>query len=102
MTSEATQVGSGPVQGGIVVGGAGSAPPKAAPAWAVRQAELTGAAIDVVTTWAYPMYLGVGVVWPNDFDPQAIARGLVEASIAEVVGADSHVVIHTPLRGDMA
>jgi len=42
----------------IVVGVDGSKPSKAALAWAVRQAELTGASVDAVIAWHYPIAFG--------------------------------------------
>jgi nucleotide-binding universal stress UspA family protein len=44
-----------------VVGVDGSAPSKAALAWAIRQAELTGASVDAVTTWEFPYAYGYPV-----------------------------------------
>lgn len=46
--------------GRIVVGVDGSAASKAALAWAVRQAALTGAVVDAVCAWQLPMAYGYG------------------------------------------
>jgi nucleotide-binding universal stress UspA family protein len=42
----------------IVVGVDGSVPSKSALAWAVRQARLTGAAVEAVTAWEFPSTYG--------------------------------------------
>jgi nucleotide-binding universal stress UspA family protein len=59
----------------IVVGVDGSPSSKAALAWAVRQAECTGATIEAVTAWHYPVVLG------TPFGP---ANVLPETDFAEV------------------
>ncbi|GLW73420.1 universal stress protein [Kitasatospora phosalacinea] len=64
----------------IVAGVDGSPSSRAALAWAVRQAELTGAAVDAVTAWQYP----AGYGWPapvlQSFDFAAAAgQALAEA-----------------------
>ena len=53
----------------IVVGVDGSDSSKSALRWAAAQAELTGADIEVVTTWEYPPTLGWSPPYPSDFDP---------------------------------
>ena len=42
----------------VVVGVDGSGSSKSALAWAVRQAELTGATVEAVTAWHFPAMLG--------------------------------------------
>ena len=42
----------------IVVGVDGSAPSKAALAWAARQARLTGATVEAIIAWEYPATYG--------------------------------------------
>jgi nucleotide-binding universal stress UspA family protein len=42
----------------IVVGVDGSVPSKAALAWAIRQARLTGAEVEAVTAWHFPIAFG--------------------------------------------
>ena len=45
----------------IVVGVDGSVPSKAALAWAVKQARLTGAAVEAVIAWEFPATYGYPV-----------------------------------------
>ena len=61
----------------------GSAASLGALAWAAAQAELTGATLEVVTTWDWPASLGWAVPIPDNFDPgEDAARGLDEALTA--------------------
>lgn len=63
----------------IVVGVDGSPPSVAALRWAAEQAELTGAAVEVITTWEFPTSYGWVPAFPPDFDPAAdTARQLAE------------------------
>jgi nucleotide-binding universal stress UspA family protein len=67
----------------IVVGVDGSAPSVEALRWAVRQAELTHAAVEAVIAWEYPQFYGYGWAPDNEeFDPEAIAR----TTLAETIG----------------
>jgi nucleotide-binding universal stress UspA family protein len=73
----------------IVAGVDGSVPSKAALAWAIRQARLTGAVVDAVIAWQLP--LAFRTLWPptlsTDFSELA-ARVLTDA-IADVSGPGS-------------
>jgi nucleotide-binding universal stress UspA family protein len=60
----------------IVVGVDGSPSSKAALFWALRQAELTGASVDAVIAWHYPI-VGAGI-------PFAPAAAMVDADFAEI------------------
>jgi len=77
----------------IVAGVDGSASSKAALAWAVRQAGLTGATVDAVTAWDFP------VVFPAPWPPQMggdwkeLARRVVTEAVDEVSGSASQVEI---------
>lgn len=63
----------------IVVGVDGSEPSLAALHWAVRQAKLTGAAVDAVTAWSYPAGYGMAPVL-DEYDFQDGAKqGLADA-----------------------
>ena len=69
----------------IVVGVDGSAPSRAALAWAVGQAKLTGAEVEAVTAWEFPTTYGypmtpLGVSWDD------LAQQTAGAAIAEVTG----------------
>jgi len=64
----------------IVIGIDGSACSIAALNWAARQAELTGAVLELVTTWRWPNTYGVQVVVPSDYDPGASVSPMPSAS----------------------
>jgi nucleotide-binding universal stress UspA family protein len=68
----------------IVVGVDGSAPSKAALAWAVRQARLTGAVIDAVAAWDFP--LAFPTPWPPSLgaDFQGMARQVLDEAVADI------------------
>ncbi|GLW57457.1 universal stress protein [Kitasatospora phosalacinea] len=92
----------------IVAGVDGSPSARTALAWAVRQAELTGAAVDAVTAWQYP----AGYGWPapvlQSFDFAAAAgQALAEAVEAvatrhEGVEIRQHVVQDHPATALLA
>lgn len=70
----------------IVVGVDGSAPSNAALAWAIRQAALTGASVEAVTTWEFPYIYGypvpvADVDW-GDLAEQVSGDALAEAAPA--------------------
>ena len=76
----------------IVVGVDGSVPSKAALAWAIRQAKLTGAAVQAVIAWEYPP--SYGYVAPG-VNFEEIAAETLAAAIAEVAGPDEPVTIRS-------
>jgi hypothetical protein len=57
----------------IVVGIDGSAPSVVALQWAANQASLTGAVLEVVMTWEWPISYGGGIYIPPEYDPGADA-----------------------------
>ncbi|MEU4115183.1 universal stress protein [Kitasatospora sp. NPDC028055] len=67
----------------IVVGVDGSPPSRAALAWATRYAEATGATVDAVIAWQYP----VGYGWPapglQAFDFEDNARQALADAVSE-------------------
>lgn len=68
--------------GRIVVGYDGSAGGKAALSWAARQAELTGATLEIVTAWHWPT--SVGLVPFGDYLPSEDAETLAKEGAASV------------------
>ena len=68
----------------IVVGVDGSASSKAALAWAVRQAHLTGAVVEAVTAWEFPAAYGYAIP-VGDVDFEELATKTVKDAIAEVM-----------------
>jgi len=86
----------------IVAGVDGSASSLAALRWAVRQAELTGATVEVVIAWRYPVLpvpVGpppVAMLDPADFE-KAAGKTVTEA-IHAVAGPGSNVQVSTKVR----
>ena len=72
----------------IVVGVDGSDPSKRALTWAAHQAKLTGAQLNVVTTWEYPPTLGWAPPYPSDFDPNKDATKALRDTVDAVLGSD--------------
>jgi nucleotide-binding universal stress UspA family protein len=70
----------------IVVGVDGSEPSLAALRWAVRQAELTGTPLEVVSAWKWSAsYSGWETLPPPDDDPADEARRQLEKAISAVL-----------------
>lgn len=86
----------------IVVGVDGSQPSRDALAWTVRQAELTGASVDAVIAWHFPVVIGgmpvgpIAVLKESDFGK--FAATALNDSIRAVVSADSPVSIRPLVR----
>jgi nucleotide-binding universal stress UspA family protein len=83
----------------IVVGVDGSPPSRAAFRWAVRQAEFTGATIQAVTAWQYPVATG-GYAWApvavlDSTDLQEAAEKVLADELGEVVGARTDVRVRS-------
>ena len=86
------------VTGRIVVGVDGSVPSKAALAWAIRQAKLTGAIVEAVTAWEYGYPAESGGV-----DLVAQAEQVAIGAIAELAeDARSVRIIPQVLEGNAA
>ena len=79
----------------IVVGIDGSASSRQALRWAVRQAELTGSRLEVVTTWELPTSFGWVPPYPADFNPAADAERATEDELATVLRDHPGVVAQT-------
>ena len=71
----------------IVVGVDGSTSSKAALAWAIRQARLTGAVVDAVIAWELPETYGYPIAVNKVLGIEAIATSALAHAIAEVPGA---------------
>jgi nucleotide-binding universal stress UspA family protein len=86
----------GQVEGRIVVGVDGSDESKAALRWAVRQAELTGASLEAVTTWHIPSAAyGAPITLPTGYDFAPGAQKTVDDAIAEVLGDHPTIKVST-------
>ena len=64
----------------IVVGVDGSASSKAALAWAVEQAHRTGAIVEAVTAWDFPLSYGYAAP-PVDFDWEETAEKVLDPKL---------------------
>jgi nucleotide-binding universal stress UspA family protein len=70
----------------IVVGVDGSESSLAALRWAVRQAELTGAPLEIVSAWEWPVsYLAWGTPVPADYDPADETRRQLDKAVSAVL-----------------
>ena len=81
----------------IVVGVDGSAPAKAALAWAVRQAQLTGAAVEAIIAWEYPATYGYSMPAAPEinYNFEEVAAEVVANAIAEACGQGEPVKINS-------
>lgn len=77
----------------IVVGIDGSPESKDALRWAADEARATGATVDAVISWDMPTGFGWGVVLPDDYDPAADARSVLEQAIVGVLGSEPDVAV---------
>ncbi len=90
------------MSGRIVVGVDGSPSSKAALAWAVEQAELTGASVEAVIAWHYPIMVGgmpfapIGVVESADFGD--FAAKVLSDAIGATVDPDGPVKVSSVVR----
>lgn len=70
----------------IVVGVDGSEPSIDALRWAVTQAGFTGATVRVVTTWEISSAAGWAPAFPVDYDPEAVAKQVLDDVIYHALG----------------
>ena len=90
--------------GRIVVGVDGSEGSVRALGWAARQADLTGATLEVVACWEWPSSYGWGLPLPADYRPDEDAAtalaGIVDAARRDHPGVEirSRVVEGHPAR----
>jgi nucleotide-binding universal stress UspA family protein len=86
----------------IVVGVDGSPSSKAALAWAVRQAELTGASVEAVIAWHYPVLAGgvpfapIGETYIADYGEYAAL--VLDGAVLETVDAEGPVKVSSTVR----
>jgi nucleotide-binding universal stress UspA family protein len=86
----------------IVVGVDGSPSSKAALAWAVRQAELTGASVEAVIAWHYPAMVGgvpfapIEAVYTADY--AEFAAKVLNGSVCVAVDPDGAVKVSSTVR----
>jgi nucleotide-binding universal stress UspA family protein len=87
--------------GFIVVGVDGSDSSKAALAWAVRQAALTGATVDAVAAWHIPSFYGMA---PSEegLDFGQLAASVLDEAIAQAATLAPGVVIRPVVVQDNA
>jgi nucleotide-binding universal stress UspA family protein len=81
-------------RGFIVAGVDGSEPSKAALRWALRQGELTGARVEVVTAWHIPLTFGWAPM-PGSLDIEGAAEQMLRDVLAEVVGSGAGVEVRS-------
>ena len=87
----------------IVVGTDGSPSTVTAVEWAARQAELTGATLEVLMTWEWPANYGWSLALPSDYDPQGDTETLLDRAMAPVRAAHPTVPVEpTVLEGHPA
>jgi len=68
----------------IVVGVDGSASSRAALAWAVKQARLTGAAIEAVIAWDYPATYGYPITVASEVSYEDLAAKVLAEAVGEI------------------
>jgi nucleotide-binding universal stress UspA family protein len=74
----------------IVVGVDGSSPSAKAVIWAAEQARLTGADLELVAAWNYPLSYGIPLTAAG-FDPESEARDAIGKAIAEIAMPEGRV-----------
>ena len=79
----------------IVVGVDGSESSLAALRWAVRQAKLTGAPLEIVSAWEWLVnYLGWESPQPPDYDPADEARRQLDKAVSAVLTTGDGIEVH--------
>jgi nucleotide-binding universal stress UspA family protein len=77
----------------IVVGIDGSPSSNEALDWAILQAQLTGAVLQAVTAWEYPVSFGYIAPYGDDFDPEAQARSVLDTAITTAMDGSPPIEI---------
>ncbi len=85
----------------MVVGVDGSPASIDALKWATRQASLTGAAVEAVIAWQYPMMSG-GYPIATEVDWPSTAQEVLDTAVTEAFGAHSDQVSRTVIEGHPA
>jgi nucleotide-binding universal stress UspA family protein len=88
-----SNVAQDPNTGVIVAGVDGSDSSLEALRWAARQAEVTGAALEVLASWEYPTSFGWAPPLPSDWDPEAETRKSLQEAIDTALGPDRSIEI---------
>jgi nucleotide-binding universal stress UspA family protein len=83
--------------GRIVAGFDGSDSSNEALAWAVRQALLTDSTLELVMTWEWPNSYGWAVPIPDDFDPEADVRKVLDTAVAGILADQPEVKLEPRL-----
>jgi nucleotide-binding universal stress UspA family protein len=86
----------------IVVGVDGSLSSVAALNWALQQAELTGATLEAVTTWEWPMTPAIGMAPRSSYDPKTDARKVLDEAIASAEPGHDGVSVESRVVGGPA
>ena len=81
--------------GRVVVGIDGSPASLDALAWAARQADLTGARLEILAAWEWPTSFGWAVPLPNDFDPEAEVQSTLDDAVGTVRAAYPALTVDT-------
>ena len=79
----------------IVVGVDGSESSVAALEWALRQAELTGSALEAITTWEWPTNYGWAYPFPPEYDPKVDAQKMLSDALRPLLEAHPDVPVQT-------
>jgi nucleotide-binding universal stress UspA family protein len=87
----------------IVVGTDGSPSSMAAVEWAANQAEHTGATLEVLMTWEWPVSFGWSLPIPSDYDPGRDSEKLLRSLLEPVEKAHPGISIQpTVIEGHPA
>ncbi len=79
----------------IVVGLDGSTSSVEAAEWAARQAELTGATLEVLMTWEWPASYGWSLPLPPEYDPAHDSEDMFDKAMTPVRAAHPTVTIQS-------
>jgi len=82
-----------PTEHRIVVGVDGSDASNEALDWAIRQAALTGAVLEIVKAWEWPTAYGFSPYYPTDFDPSADAKVVLSEAESRVHEAQPGITV---------
>jgi nucleotide-binding universal stress UspA family protein len=87
----------------VVVGVDGSVPSKAALRWALRQAHLTGAAVEAVIAWEFPLVYGYPAPMLDGVNFEELATNVVKDAIAEATdGTGAGRIYYKVVEGNAA